>query len=128
MKVFFRLIQLFLVRMDTLSQNSENRKFAMPLQNLVKGIREMKIDFLHADKYQNFLELDFNALIIKVSLMVILSLPIGMIKHSQITQSNKFAISIQYLEKEVMDGVHFLHADKHLSFYNLASSFLMEVT
>ena len=26
-----------------------------------------------------------------------------------------------------MDGVHFLHADKHLSFYKLALSFLMEV-
>ena len=48
--------------------------------------------------------------------MVILPLLIGMIKHSQITQSNKFAISLQYLEKEVMKGVHFLHADKHLTF------------
>ena len=27
-----------------------------------------------------------------------------------------------------MDGVHFLHADKHLCFYKLALSFLMEVT
>ena len=43
--------------------------------------------------------------------MVKLSLLIGMIKHSQITQSNKFAISLQYLEKKVMYGVHFLHAD-----------------
>ena len=43
--------------------------------------------------------------------MTILSLLIGMIKHSQITQSNKFAISLQYLKKEVMDGVHFLHAE-----------------
>ena len=60
--------------------------------------------------------------------MVILTLLIGLIKHSQITQSNKFAITLQYLEKEVMDGVHFLHVDKHLSFCNLALSFLMEVT
>ena len=59
---------------------------------------------------------------------MILSLLISLIKHSQITQSNKFAITLQYLEKEVMDGVHFLHVDKHLSFYNLALSFLMEVT
>ena len=28
-----------------------------------------------------------------------------MIKHSQSTQSNKFAISLQYFEKEVRDGV-----------------------
>ena len=34
-----------------------------------------------------------------------------MIKHSQITQSNKFALSLQYLKKEVSDGVHFFHAD-----------------
>ena len=64
----------------------------MSLQYLVKDVREMKIDFLHTYKYQNFLQVDSNALIIKVTLMVILSLLIGMIKHSQITQSNKFAI------------------------------------
>ena len=37
----------------------------------------------------------------------------GMIKHSQSTQSNKFAISLQYLKKKIRDGVHFLHADKY---------------
>ena len=51
----------------------------------------------------------------------------GIIKHSQSTQSNKFAISLQHLKIEVRAGVHFLHADKHQSFYNLALSFLMEV-
>ena len=40
----------------------------------------------------------------------------GIIKHSQITQSNKFAMSLQYLKKEVRDEVNFLHADKHQSF------------
>ena len=58
---------------------------------------------------------------------MILSLLMGMIKHSQSTQSNKFTISLQYLKKEVRNGVHFLHADKHKSFHKLASSFLMEV-
>ena len=51
----------------------------------------------------------------------------GMIKHSQSTQSIKFVISLQYLKKEVRDGVHFLHADKHQSFYKLAFLFLMEL-
>ena len=51
----------------------------------------------------------------------------GMIKHSQITQSNKFAISLQYLKKEVSNGGHFWHADKRQSFYKLVSSFLIEV-
>ena len=49
----------------------------------------------------------------KVSYKVILSLLMGMIKHSQSTQSNKFAVYLQYLKKEVRNGVHFLHADKH---------------
>ena len=43
------------------------------------------------------------------------------------SQSNKFAISLQHLKKEVRDGVHFLHVDKHQNFYKLALSFLMEV-
>ena len=37
----------------------------------------------------------------------------GMVKHSQSTQSNKFSISLKYLKKEVGNRVHFLHADKH---------------
>ena len=52
----------------------------------------------------------------------------GMIKHSQITQSIKFAISLQYLKKEVRNGGHFWHADRRQSFYKLLLSFLMEVT
>ena len=36
-------------------------------------------------------------------------------------------MSLQYLKKEVRNGVHFLHADKHQNFYKLALSFLMEV-
>ena len=50
-----------------------------------------------------------------------------MIKHSQITQSNKFAISLQHLKKEVRNGGHFGHADKRQSFYKLVLSFLVEV-
>ena len=49
----------------------------------------------------------------------------GMIKHSKSTESNK--LSLQYLEKEVRDGVHILHADKHQSSYKLALLILMEV-
>ena len=48
----------------------------------------------------------------------------GMIKNSQSIQSNKFAMSLQYLKKGVRDGVHFLHADKHPIFYKLTFSFL----
>ena len=86
----------------------------------------MKLIFLHADKHQSFLQVDFNTLGIKDAYKVILSLLLGMIKHSQSTQSNKFAISLQYLKKEVRKGVHFLHADEQ-SFYKLGLLFLMEV-
>ena len=50
-----------------------------------------------------------------------------MAKHSRSSQNSKFAMSLQYLRKEVRDGVHFLLADKHQSFYELASSFFVEV-
>ena len=47
-----------------------------------------------------------------------------MVKHSQSTQSNKFVISLQYLKKEVRDGVQFLHTGKHQNWHY---RFLMKV-
>ena len=108
------------------SQSSQNSKFTMSLQYLKKEVRD-EVDFLHVDKHQSFLQADFNTLSIKVSYKVILLLLLGMIKHSQSTQSNKFAISLQYLKKEVSNGVHFLHAEKHQSFHMLGFLFLIEV-
>ena len=64
---------------------------------------------------------------IKVSYKVILSLLMGIIKRSQSTQGNMFAISLQYLKKEFRNGLHFLHADKRQSFHNFALLFMMEV-
>ena len=82
---------------------------------------EKEVNILHVDKYQfqyfghqRFLQGD-------------LSLQKGMIKHSQSNQSNKFAIFLQYLKKEVRDGGYFLHTDKRQSFHKLALAFLMEV-
>ena len=43
-----------------------------------------------------------------------------MARHSQITQNNKFAISLQYLQ-ELSNKVDFLHADKHKSFLQIDS-------
>ena len=68
----------------------------MSLQYLKKEVRD-EVDFLHVDNYQSFLQVDFNTLGIKFSLKLKLSLLMGMIKHSQSTQSNKFAMSLQYL-------------------------------
>ena len=101
------------------SKSSQNSKFVfvfMSLQYFKKEVRD-DVDFLYVDKHQSFLQADFNTLSIKVSYKVILLLLLGMIKHSQSTQSNKFAISLQYLKKEVSNGVHFLHAEKHQSFH-----------
>ena len=46
-------------------------------------------------------------------------------RHAQITQNNKFAISLQYLKKEVSDEVDFLHADKHESLPQIDTMILM---
>ena len=71
-------------RMIKHSQSSPNCKFAMSLQYLRKDFRD-EVDFLHADKYQSFLQVNFNTLSIKDFHKVILSLLMGMIKHSQST-------------------------------------------
>ena len=108
------------------TQSSQNSKVTMPLQYIKKEVRK-GVHFQLADEHQSFLQVDFNTLGIKDAYKVILSLLLGMIKHSQSTQSNKFAISLQYLKK-VRKGVHFLYADEHQSFYKLGLFFLMEVT
>ena len=96
------------------------------MQCLQKNIGD-EVDFLSADKHQGLLQIDFNTLGIKVFYKVILLLLMGIVKHSQSTQSNKFAISLQYLKKEVRNRVHILHKDKHQTFYKLGISFLVEV-
>ena len=40
-------------------------------------------------------------------------------RHAQIAQNNKFAISLQYLKKEVSDEVDFSQVDKHESFLKI---------
>ena len=98
----------------------------MSLQYLKKEVRN-EVDFLHSDKYQRFLQIDFNTFGIKVPYKVILLLLLSMIKHSQSTQSNKIAIFLQFLKKEVRNGVHFLHADKHQNFRQVGIIVVMEV-
>ena len=100
-------------------------KFPISLHYLKKEVRD-EVDFLHIDKNQSFLQVNFNTLGIKVSYKVILSW-IGMIKHYESTQNNKFAVSLQYLKREVRDGVHLLDVDKHQRFCNLVLSFLIEM-
>ena len=121
---------MILMNMVKHSQSSQNSNFAMSSQHLEKEVKDFcwEIDFLHVDKPQSFAKVYFNTLSIKVSNKVdILSLLMGRIKHhSHITQSNKFAISLQYLKKVVRNEGHW-HADKRQSFYKLVLPFLMDV-
>ena len=68
----------------------------------------MKLIFLHANNGESLLQIDSMVLM-------------GMVKHSQSSQNSKFAMSLQYLKKEVKDEVDFLHADKHQNLYKLIS-------
>ena len=95
---FLQIDTMILMGMVKHYQSSQSSKFATSLQYLKKEVRD-EVGFLHADKHQSFLQVDFNTLSIKDAYKVILSLLLGMIKHSQSTQSNKFAISLQYLKK-----------------------------
>ena len=61
---------------------------------------------MHADKQENLLQIDSMILM-------------GMVKHSQISQNSKFALSLQYLKKEVKDEVDFLQADQDQSVGNV---------
>ena len=48
----------------------------------------------------------------------------GMVKHSQSSQNSKFAMSLQYLKKEVRDYVEFFYMQKNLKdFIKLILSF-----
>ena len=90
------------------SQGSQNSKFTMSLYIMSQKKVRDEVDFLDADKHQNFLGVDFSTFNIKDSYKVIPSLLMGRIKHSQSTQSNKFAISLQYLQKKL--GIELIFA------------------
>ena len=94
MKFPYKMILCFLMEMIKHSQSYQNSKFAMSLQYLEYEVRDV-VDFLHANKHQSFLQVDFNTLSIKVFYKVLLSLLMDMIKHSQSTQSNKLVIALQ---------------------------------
>ena len=67
----------------------------------------MKLIILHADKCESLLQIDSMILM-------------RMVKHSQSTQNSEFAMSLQYLKKEVKDEIDFLLAGKHQSFIKVS--------
>ena len=65
---------------------------------------------------------------IEVFYKLILSFWVCVTKNAQSTQNNKlFAISLQYLKKDVSDEVDFLHSDKHKDLLQIDAMILMEI-
>ena len=81
--------------------NYPKQKFSISLQNLKKEVND-KVDFLHAGKHENVLQID--ALIM-----------IEMVKHFQSSKNSNFTMSVQYLIKEDRNEVDFLYTDKNQS-------------
>ena len=127
------------------AQITQNNKFAISLQYLKKEVID-EVDFLHANKHESLLQIDTMILMemlkhsqksqnskFAISLQYLRkTLEIKLIFCMQINIRDSYKL-IQYFghkvsnKKEVWNGVHLLHADKHQSFYNLVLSFLMEV-
>ena len=118
---------MILMEMVKHSQSFQNSKFAMSLKYLKKRLK-MKLIFCMQINIKVFCKFISTLWASKFPTRLILSLLMGMIKHSQITQSNKFARSLQYLKKEVRNEGHFWHADKLQSFQKLVLFFWKEVT
>ena len=88
-KVSYKLVKRFLMWMFKQIASLQC------LYSISKTKSEMKLIFLHADKHQSFLQVDFSIFGIKVYDKVILSLLMDMTRYSQSTHSKKFAISLQ---------------------------------
>ena len=56
-KIFYKLISLLLVAIGRYAQSTQSNNFAKSLQYL-KEKRRHEIDFLHAGKYQTFLQVN----------------------------------------------------------------------
>ena len=65
------------------------------LCNISRKTGKDKFDLLPTDNRQRFLQI------------AVIILGVCVARHAQITQSNKFAISLEYLKKELSDEVDF---------------------
>ena len=64
---------MILMRIVKHWQGSQNSKLTMSLQYLRNKVKD-ELDFLHSDKHQSLLQVDFNTLAIKDAYKVILSI------------------------------------------------------
>ena len=83
-KCFFKVILSFLMCVARHAQITQNKKFAISLQNLKREVN-VEVDFLHAGKHKNLLQFD-NMILME------------MVKHFQSSQNGKFIMSVQYLK------------------------------
>ena len=74
---------------------TKNNKFAISLQYLKKEVSD-EVDFLHVKKHESSIQIE--------TMMIFDG---DMVKQSQSSQNSKFAMSLQYLKKEVRDEVDF---------------------
>ena len=129
-KVFCKLILSLLVCVARHAQSTQNWKFAS-LQYFQKSMWD-EVGCLPADKHKCFLQVNSIALkctkLPKITSLqylkknmkdkvdflqintrgfckLILSFQVCMARHAQITQNNKFAVFLQYLQKELSDEV-----------------------
>ena len=86
-------------------QISQNSKFAMSLQYLIKEVRD-EVDILHSYKHKSFLYIDFKILGIIISCKVTLTLFMGKIKHSQVLKVTSLKYLCSISKKEV--GMEFI--------------------
>ena len=100
-KSFYKLIVLLWVCIAMQVPVTQNNKFVTSLQYYKKEVNG-KVDFLHAGKHENVLEIDTIILV-------------KMVKHFQSSQNSKFAMPLLCVKKEVRDEVNLLHADKRQS-------------
>ena len=73
------------------------------------------VAFLLVDKHKRFRRVD--SITLRVQSQVT--------RHAQITQNNKFTISLQYLTKEVGEEVDFLHAEEDEGYLQMNTMVLM---
>ena len=105
-KVFCTMMLSFWIGITKLTQSTQITTLQY-LCNISRRIGRMKLIFcLQIINIKDFFKL-------------MLSFQVCVTSHAQITQNNKFVISLQYLQKEVSDEVDFLHADNHENFLQM---------
>ena len=92
-KRFFKVILSFLMYVARHAQITQNKKFFISLQYIIREVND-EVDFLHADKHENLLQIDTMILM-------------DMVKHFQSFQNSKCTMSVQYHKKEDRDKLIF---------------------